>query len=89
MSRAHVILHKFYNSVLQYIQEKDIFIFHIRAPELFEVPSECVIDSKTDVWSLGCTLYAMAYGMYSICNPVFSYYQIFNMSYNSKQDYLG
>lgn len=33
-----------------------------RAPELFDVPSECVIDSKTDVWSLGCTLYAMAYG---------------------------
>ncbi|XP_046852185.1 probable serine/threonine-protein kinase DDB_G0291350 [Xenia sp. Carnegie-2017] len=33
-----------------------------RAPELFDVPSECLINSKTDVWSLGCTLYAMAYG---------------------------
>lgn len=32
-----------------------------RAPELFEVPSECVIDEKVDVWSLGCTLYSMAF----------------------------
>lgn len=33
-----------------------------RAPELFEVPSDCIITEKTDVWSLGCTLYALAYG---------------------------
>lgn len=33
-----------------------------RAPELFEVPSECTITEKTDVWSLGCTLYALCYG---------------------------
>ena len=33
-----------------------------RAPELFEVPSECVITEKTDVWSLGCSLYAAAFG---------------------------
>ncbi|CAO3625975.1 unnamed protein product [Cunninghamella echinulata] len=33
-----------------------------RAPELFDVKSETMLDEKVDVWSLGCTLYAMAYG---------------------------
>eukprot|EP00638_Chattonella_subsalsa_P014614 CAMPEP_0117829032 /NCGR_PEP_ID=MMETSP0949-20121206/7623_1 /TAXON_ID=44440 /ORGANISM="Chattonella subsalsa, Strain CCMP2191" /LENGTH=307 /DNA_ID=CAMNT_0005669703 /DNA_START=75 /DNA_END=999 /DNA_ORIENTATION=+ len=33
-----------------------------RAPELFDVASDSVVDSRTDVWSLGCTLYAMAFG---------------------------
>lgn len=32
-----------------------------RAPELFDVPSDAQIDERTDVFSLGATLYAMAY----------------------------
>ena len=32
-----------------------------RAPELFDVPSDASIDERTDVFSLGATLYAMAY----------------------------
>ncbi|XP_028663030.1 serine/threonine-protein kinase 16 [Erpetoichthys calabaricus] len=30
-----------------------------RAPELFRMESPCIIDEKTDIWSLGCVLYAM------------------------------
>ncbi|XP_022080017.1 serine/threonine-protein kinase 16-like isoform X2 [Acanthaster planci] len=32
-----------------------------RAPELFHVESHTIIDEKVDVWSLGCTLYNMAF----------------------------
>ncbi|KAI8374433.1 kinase-like domain-containing protein [Radiomyces spectabilis] len=33
-----------------------------RAPELFDVKTETTLDEKVDIWSLGCTLYAVAYG---------------------------
>jgi len=32
-----------------------------RPPELFMVPTECDITEKTDIWSLGCLLYALMY----------------------------
>lgn len=33
-----------------------------RAPELFDVKTDTVIDTKVDIWSLGCTLYASLVG---------------------------
>ncbi|KAL6811337.1 kinase-like domain-containing protein [Trichoderma sp. SZMC 28013] len=33
-----------------------------RAPELFDVRTGTVVDTKTDIWSLGCTLYACLVG---------------------------
>lgn len=33
-----------------------------RAPELFEVNTGVVIDTKVDIWSLGCTLFACIVG---------------------------
>ncbi|GJP79261.1 hypothetical protein CLOP_g9513 [Closterium sp. NIES-67] len=33
-----------------------------RAPEFWDCPSEMDIDEKSDVWSLGCALYATMYG---------------------------
>ena len=32
-----------------------------RAPELFDVKTGVTIDEKVDIWSLGCTLFALAY----------------------------
>jgi serine/threonine kinase 16 len=32
-----------------------------RAPELFDVKTGQTLDEKVDVWSLGCTLFALAY----------------------------
>src|SRR5579871_6932403 len=33
-----------------------------RAPELFDVKTGSTIDTKVDIWSLGCTLYACLVG---------------------------
>lgn len=32
-----------------------------RAPELFDISSDCTIDERVDIWALGCLLYAMAF----------------------------
>ncbi|PWY97622.1 Pkinase-domain-containing protein [Testicularia cyperi] len=32
-----------------------------RAPELFDVPTNCTLTEAVDIWSLGCMLFALAY----------------------------
>jgi serine/threonine protein kinase len=34
-----------------------------RAPELWDPPSPGTVTTKSDIWSLGCTAYAMMYGL--------------------------
>jgi serine/threonine kinase 16 len=50
----------------QALLEQDIAAEHstmpYRAPELFDVKTGKTLDEKVDIWSLGCTLYAVAYG---------------------------
>ena len=41
-----------------------------RAPELLDTPSQCTIDAKTDVWSVGCTLFNMLYSRTPFENPI-------------------
>jgi len=48
-----------------------------RAPELFDVPSDAAIDERTDVFSLGATLYAMAY-----------YYSPFECTFSGNQQHV-
>ncbi|RSH80238.1 uncharacterized protein EHS24_008811 [Apiotrichum porosum] len=50
----------------QALLEQDIAAEHstmpYRAPELFDVKTGKTLDEKVDIWSLGCTLFAVAYG---------------------------
>ncbi|KAL7678435.1 putative protein kinase [Plasmopara halstedii] len=45
-----------------HILHKSAWLKRFPAPELYEVPANSHITSATDVWSLGCLLYAMAFG---------------------------
>ncbi|KAI4280868.1 MAG: hypothetical protein L6R38_004088, partial [Xanthoria sp. 2 TBL-2021] len=48
------------------LQTQDLAAEHstlpYRAPELFDTKTGTVIDTKTDIWSFGCTLFACLVG---------------------------
>ena len=51
-----------------------------RAAELFDVPSECTIDGKVDVWSLGCLLYTLLFGHTPFESPVEGFMKLLAIS---------
>ncbi|RKP07226.1 kinase-like domain-containing protein [Thamnocephalis sphaerospora] len=62
IARAKVVI----RTRQQALQEQDRAAEHCtmayRAPELFDVKTGTTLDERVDIWSLGCLLYAMAYG---------------------------
>ncbi|KAG9286470.1 hypothetical protein G9A89_014636 [Geosiphon pyriformis] len=54
------------NNRAEALTQQDLAATHstmpYRAPELFDVKTNTELNEKVDIWSLGCTLYAMAYG---------------------------
>jgi len=41
-----------------------------RAPELFDTPSQCTVDGKTDVWGIGCTIFSMLFSRTPFESPI-------------------
>ncbi|KAI8139518.1 other/NAK protein kinase [Fennellomyces sp. T-0311] len=60
--RARVEIHNRQEALKQQDLAAEHCTMPFRAPELFDVKTETTLDEKVDIWSLGCTLYAMAYG---------------------------
>uniref|UniRef100_A0AAV1V9C8 Protein kinase domain-containing protein n=1 Tax=Peronospora matthiolae TaxID=2874970 RepID=A0AAV1V9C8_9STRA len=62
VTTADVVISKRFDAlVLQELAAQQSSMAY-RAPELYDVPDDAHVSSATDVWSLGCLLYAMAFG---------------------------
>ncbi|CAO3609554.1 unnamed protein product [Cunninghamella blakesleeana] len=59
---ARILIHNRQEALAQQDLAAEHCSMPYRAPELFDVKTETTLNEKVDVWSLGCTLYAMAYG---------------------------
>ncbi|CAG8830148.1 1816_t:CDS:2, partial [Racocetra persica] len=60
--RARIKVGNRSNALMQQELAAEKSTISYRAPELFDVKTNNELDEKVDIWSLGCTLYAMAYG---------------------------
>ncbi|KAI7859366.1 other/NAK protein kinase [Circinella umbellata] len=61
--RARIEIHNRQEALKQQDLAAEHCTMPYRAPELFDVKTDTALDEKVDIWSLGCTLYAMAYGL--------------------------
>ncbi|TIA99612.1 hypothetical protein E3P92_01789 [Wallemia ichthyophaga] len=59
--KARVRIHNRSQALVQQDMAAEHSSMPYRAPELFDVKSDTTLDEKVDIWSLGCTLYALAY----------------------------
>ncbi|ETW02833.1 NAK protein kinase, variant 1 [Aphanomyces invadans] len=60
-----------------------------RAPELYDVATASTLTSQTDVWSMGCLLYAMAFGYSPFECSVNDYGQVCSFSSSRSREYIA
>ncbi|RKP27346.1 kinase-like domain-containing protein [Syncephalis pseudoplumigaleata] len=62
MARARVTIRTRQQALQEQDRAAEQCSMAYRAPELFDVKTGTTLDEKVDIWSLGCLLYAIAYG---------------------------
>ncbi|KAF7726665.1 hypothetical protein EC973_008539 [Apophysomyces ossiformis] len=62
ITKARVSVNTRQDALLQQDIAAERSTMSYRAPELYDVQTGTTLDEKVDIWSLGCTLYAAAYG---------------------------
>ncbi|KAK9675297.1 Serine/threonine-protein kinase env7 [Basidiobolus ranarum] len=60
--RAKTVIKTRQQALLEQDRAAEYSTMAYRAPELFDVKTGSVLNEKVDIWSLGCLLYAIAYG---------------------------
>jgi serine/threonine kinase 16 len=63
MSRAKIDIRTRQQAAMEQDRAAEQCSMAYRAPELFDIRPGTTLSEKVDIWSLGCLLYAMAYGM--------------------------
>ncbi|KAG1461898.1 hypothetical protein G6F46_004674 [Rhizopus delemar] len=62
VTKARITINTKQDGLLQQDIAAEYSTMPYRAPELYDIKTGSVLDEKVDIWSLGCTLFAAAYG---------------------------
>ncbi|KAG0934615.1 hypothetical protein G6F57_008679 [Rhizopus arrhizus] len=62
VTKARIPINTRQDGLLQQDIAAEYSTMSYRAPELYDIKTGSVLDEKVDIWSLGCTLFAAAYG---------------------------